>query len=103
MIMDKFYYRPLEPYLRLGESEIEGHGIFAAEPIKSMTNLGPTHIKMPLYQGYVRTPLGGFLNHSEDANCELNDIYDWDDYRVYHLFAKRDIEEGEELTLNYDV
>lgn len=103
MILDKFYYRPLPDHLTLGESEIEGHGVFAAESIEQGADLGPTHIKMPLYKGFVRTPLGGFLNHSEDANCMLENVYEWDDYLVFHLFPVRDIEEGEELTLNYEI
>jgi hypothetical protein len=33
----------------------------------------------------------------------LENVYEWDDYLVFHLFPVRDIEEGEELTLNYDI
>ena len=103
MIVDKFYYRPLPDNLELNVSEIEGHGIFAVDNIEADMDLGPTHIKMPLYQGFMRTPLGGYLNHSDEPNCALLCVYDWDDYRVYHVFPNRDIEAGEELTLDYEI
>ena len=62
-----------------------------------------THIKIPIINGYVRTPLGGFLNHTETPNCCLIELLDWDDYRIYHLHTIRHINEGDELTLNYHV
>jgi SET domain-containing protein len=49
----------------------------------------------------VRTPLGGFVNHTDEANCYLVEKLDWDDYRVFHLYTLRPIKKGEELTLNY--
>ena len=52
--------------------------------------------------GYIRTPLGGFINHSEEPNCYLALSQDWDDYRVYNLVTLEKIESGEELTLDYD-
>jgi SET domain-containing protein len=52
--------------------------------------------------GYIRTPLGGFLNHAEEPNCYLALSQDWDDYRVYNLITMCEIEQDEELTLNYD-
>ena len=98
---NKFYYKPLPKGLTIKPSHIEGLGLFATEPIPRDTDLGMTHIKVPLVNGYIRTPLGGFLNHTEQANCFLTEMLDWDDYRVFHLHTICDIAEGDELTLNY--
>lgn len=98
---NKFYYRPLPDYLTLGISEIEGTGVFATEKLEANLDLGMTHIKVPIINGYIRTPLGGFVNHTEAANCYLVQKLDWDDYRVFHLCTMRPIKKGEELTLNY--
>ena len=63
-------YRPLPDCLRVGESEIEGLGIVAKQIIPTATNLGPTHYpRAGQPHGCIRTPLGGFLNHSESPNC----------------------------------
>ena len=43
-----------------------------------------------------RTPLGGFLNHSDTPNCQKIEV----DGR-YYIQTLRDIKEGEELTLKY--
>ena len=82
--MNRFYYRPLPKNLKICNSEIEGHGIFANCDIKKGTDLGSTHIKCQ-HGGYVRTPLGGFVNHSLQNNCELFVKEDWDDYLVYNI------------------
>lgn len=100
---NKFYYKPLPDFLQIGESDIEGSGVFAKEYIEEDYDLGMTHIKVPILNGYIRTPLGGFVNHSDDPNCELEERLDWDDYRIYNLVTLRDILEGEELTLNYHI
>ena len=59
--------------------------------------------------GIVRTPMGGFINHSDDANTvkvELK-INGEDDpllkvaTKKWNLVALRDIKEGEELTVRY--
>jgi SET domain-containing protein len=44
----------------------------------------------------IRTPLGGFVNHAEDSNCELIEIGP----NIY-LYTKKDIMPEEELTLTY--
>ena len=100
---NKFYYRPLPKCLQVGESTIEGTGIFAAEDIKEDVDLGMTHINVPIIHGYVRTALGGFVNHDPKANCYLEQKLDWDDYRTYHLITDRAIKEGEEITLDYHI
>lgn len=47
--------------------------------------------------GFIRTPLGGFINHSEDSNLEF--IYL--DYGLFGIKTTKEVLAGEELTLNY--
>jgi SET domain-containing protein len=52
----------------------------------------------------IRTPLGGFINHSNDANCvkvELRMTNEKFDYKKWNLITLCDIKEGEELTVRY--
>jgi len=64
-------YRPLPSFLYIARSEIDGHGLFASEPIEAQTVLGISHVQDERFEnGYIRTPLGAFFNHSEDPNCE---------------------------------
>ena len=96
---DKEPYTPLPEYLAIGPSEIHGAGILAKEDIPGEVVIGISHVYDPNFQhDYIRTPLGGFINHSEDANCELVEDEN-DDYK--RLKTLRKIQEGEELTLKY--
>ena len=79
-------YKPLPDNLRLGFSDIHDIGLFAKEGIGQGTNLGTTHRKI---KGEIlRTPLGGFINHANEANCvkvEFNDDkYEekWNDIKI---------------------
>ena len=48
-------------------SPIEGLGLFATVNIKKNTFIGVTHIRDEQFENkYIRTPLGGFYNHSND-------------------------------------
>jgi len=88
-------YKPLPESLTIKESGIDGLGLFAKEGIGQGTNLGMTHLKIK--DEIFRTPLGGFINHSNDANCvkvEFNNDR-------WHLITLRNIKEGEELTVRY--
>ena len=100
-------YKPLPKELTLGESEIHDIGLFAKEDIVGGTNLGISHIE--LGKMIIRTPLGGFVNHSETPNCvkvesqtrqRVTPLYDHD-FTKWELVTLRDIEEGDELTLRY--
>lgn len=60
-------YRPLPKQLTIKNSPIEGLGLFATENIKANTFIGVTHIRDEQFENkYIRTPLGGFYNHSND-------------------------------------
>ena len=47
-----------------------------------------------------RTPLGGFLNHSETSNCERVEVIGYD---RWVLKTKEDIMPEQELTLTYSL
>ena len=60
-------YRPLPKQLTIKNSPIEGLGLFAIEDIKSNSFIGITHIRDEQFENkYIRTPLGGFYNHSNE-------------------------------------
>ena len=98
-------YRPLPSCLTVKESGIEGLGLFAKEDIPSGTNLGITHIDSIDVQGWIRTPLGGFYNHSITPNCrkELEFVQGNDYYEAYQLITSEDIKAGDELTVEYSL
>ena len=60
-------YRPLPEGLTIKNSSIEGLGLFTTISIKKNTFIGVTHIRDEQFENkYIRTPLGGFYNHSND-------------------------------------
>ena len=62
-------YKPLPNFLTIKKSPIEGLGLYATENIKANCFIGLTHIKDKNFEnGYIRTPLGGFYNHSNEPN-----------------------------------
>ena len=59
-------YRPLPDGLTIKNSPIEGLGLFTNVDIKKNTFIGVTHIRDEQFENkYIRTPLGGFYNHSD--------------------------------------
>jgi len=60
-------YRPLPQQLTIKNSAIEGLGLFATQDIKANSFIGVTHIRDEQFENkYIRTPLGGFYNHSNE-------------------------------------
>ena len=99
-------YKPLPKELRLGFSDIHDIGVFTKEAIPKATNFGMTHLQFG--KNLIRTPLGGFLNHSDDPNCEKVKLKFTNEdkepayiFNKWNLIALKDIKEGEELTLKY--
>ena len=109
-IMKKFkslMYKPLPHGLFIEESSINGQGLHTNIKLTKDTNLGMSHIE--LGKILLRTPLGGFINHSDDPNCvkiesvtreRVNPLYDHD-FTKWDLVTIKDIEAGEELTVSY--
>jgi SET domain-containing protein len=90
-------YRPLPNFLTIKESKIDGIGLFATKDIESNIIIGITHVKDERFpDGYIRTPIGGFFNHSDEPNCIV--LYD-DEY--LKLATLKSIKSGEELTAKY--
>ena len=62
-------YRPLPKCLTIKSSPIEGLGLYATMNIEANTFIGLTHIRDEQFENkYIRTPLGGFYNHSNNPN-----------------------------------
>ena len=115
MIKEKNMYKPLPESLTIKQSGINGLGLFADQKIMQSTNLGMSHLE--LGKLILRTPLGGFINHSNEPNCvkssalltrqqwnNLNDLPDEKynhDFKKWNLVTIKDIKEGEELTVRY--
>ena len=90
-------YKPLLDELMVGSSKIHGTGILARVEIPAGINLGATHYpRAGQPHGFIRTPLGGFLNHSDRPNCRKVD-----EGGVLHLVTNHGIEAGDELTVRY--
>jgi hypothetical protein len=92
-------YNPLPDNLTIKKSNVEGLGLFAIENVEAEHIFGITHIQNSDFEnGYIRTPLGGFINHSVKPNCVL--IFDGDYLKLKSIDFIRD---GEEITLKYQI
>ena len=90
-------YRPLPDNLTIKNSPINGLGLFAVKDIGAGALLGVVRVPDVRFEdGYIRTPLGGFFNHSDEPNCV---VYDVDGFPS--LVALRGIRAGEEITVSY--
>tara|TARA_B100000524_G_scaffold297532_1_gene172025 strand:+ start:331 stop:612 length:282 start_codon:yes stop_codon:yes gene_type:complete len=87
-------YQALPSRLHVKDSPVAGQGIFALEEIPVGMVLGMSHIVIDdiIY----RTPLGGFINHSDDPNCMK-----WNEDNKYFVKTIKPIHKDEELFLKY--
>ena len=95
-------YKPLAESLTIKPSGIHELGLFANQDIKQATNLGMTHFKVK--DTIFRTPLGGFINHSNTPNCEKIELHAQGEEpfkKKWNLITRQDIKKGEEITLRY--
>ena len=99
MIKEKNMYKPLPESLTIKTSKVNGLGLFAQEGIAQGTNLGISHIKID--DDILRTPLGGFINHANEANAVKVELRDEKYTKKWSLVTLRDIKKGEEITLRY--
>jgi len=91
-------YQALPPELHVKDSPVAGQGLFAKVDIDAMMYLGISHVVVD--DDIMRTPLGGFINHSEDPNCvKWYEEEDWG--KIYHMKTIKPIKKGEELFLKY--
>ena len=91
-------YRPLPDGLSIMESSIEGLGLYAQRDFSAGEIFGETHVfaVSTNRREWVRTPLGGFINHSENPNCYIST-----DTEERTLHSVRPIKAGDELTVYY--
>ena len=89
-------YHPLPREVQIKLSKIHGEGLFAKEDIDDNTKIGLGWLVVGAE--LIRTPLGGFINHSDTPNT----IKIQKDNR-YYLYTIREIKKGEELTLKYTI
>ncbi|MGZ6004790.1 MAG: SET domain-containing protein-lysine N-methyltransferase [Candidatus Saccharimonadales bacterium] len=88
---------PIPHCITVDKSNIHGLGLIAVEDIEPGTDLGITHILNPDYEdGLIRTPLGGFLNHSDSPNCQYKE-----NGNNLRLITIKKINKGEEITVSY--
>ena len=96
-------YKPLPESVTIKKSGIHNLGLFANEKLNKATNLGTTHIKIG--DTIFRTPLGGFINHSNTPNCTKAAVRMTAETllldKKWKLVTTEDIKKGEEITLRY--
>ena len=87
-------YRALPEGLFIANSPVAGQGIFSQKSLKVGTELGLSHLIIG--EEIFRTPLGGFLNHSDFPNCQKYKVDDKNYVKVI-----KPVGPMEELFLNY--
>jgi SET domain-containing protein len=92
-------YKPLPESLTIKDSKVHGLGLFAKQDIVKGVTLGISHVHNEDFENnYVRTPLGGFINHSDNANAKLLKVNN-----NLLLTTKRFIQKGEEIFTTYNL
>ena len=96
-------YRPLPYGLEVQPSRIHGFGLFSSRHLREGTIIGVSHVKHGGFpDGYIRTQLGGFYNHSEEPNCVLSTtVLEQSKTIVKLLKTIKPIVPGDELTCRY--
>ena len=103
-------YKPLPNSLTIHPSTIHHLGIFAKKKIPVGTNFGMTHLQFG--KNLIRTPLGGFLNHSDNPNCKLVESTKLFQFNsdiksstlfllIKNLITIKEIEKNDEITCEY--
>ena len=87
-------YQALHDGLFVGNSPIAGQGLFTKKELPINTELGLSHVLID--EEIISTPMGGFINHSENPNCEKYLINN-----KYYIRTIRAIQPMEELFLKY--
>ena len=104
-MIKKTSWRPLPDFLLIRESKIEGLGLFTTRDLPKGFDLGISHIfdqRFP--DGYIRLPLGGFINHHEIPNCSaINAEEDKEMGKIKHIriVALQPILKDQEITIKY--
>ena len=105
-------YKPLPSGLVIKDSDIQGQGVFTTRDLHVGCNLGESHYRIDTSgvesinqeenkNLLIRTPLGGFINHSEEPNCHRTQIRIKPGFDKWIITVIKNITAGEELTLKY--
>ena len=105
-------YKPLPDGLIIKDSGIEGQGVFTTRDLHLGCNLGESHYRIDTSgvesinqeenkNLLIRTPLGGFINHSDTPNCNRSQIRMKPGFDKWNIIVVENIKAGEELTLKY--
>ena len=90
-MMSDAVYCPLPTYLTIKSSQIHGLGLYTLVDLPADYEFGITHVHDERFEdGYIRTPLGGFFNHSSNPNCDA-----YVDGQFIKLKTLQEIEAGE--------
>ena len=105
-------YKPLPSGLIIKDSGIEGQGVFTTRNLHVGCDLGESHYRIDTSgvesinqeenkNLLIRTPLGGFINHSDTPNCNRSQIRMKPGFDKWNIIVVENIKAGEELTLKY--
>ena len=105
-------YKPLPTGLFIKDSNIEGQGLFTTRDLIAGCELGESHYRIDTSgiesineeenkNLFIRTPLGGFINHSEEPNCHRTQIRIKPGFDKWVITIIKNIKAGDELTLKY--
>ena len=105
-------YNPLPDGLIIKDSGIQGQGVFTTRDLSVGCNLGESHYRIDTSgvesineeenkNLFIRTPLGGFINHSDTPNCGRSQIRIKPGFDKWTITVIKNIAAGEELTLKY--
>jgi len=105
-------YKPLPDGLFIKDSNIQGQGLFTNRDLHVGCDLGTSHLRID-ESGvnsineeenkniFIRTPLGGFINHSNTPNCTRTQIKIKPGFDKWSVIVIENIAAGDELTLKY--
>lgn len=91
---NNYNYRPLPIGTTIKKSKIEGLGLFTLMNLEKGQDLGVSHVHFK--KELIRTPLGGFINHSLEPNCKIEKVGEYS-----HMIALNEIKANTELTCDY--
>tara|TARA_R110002033_G_scaffold147855_1_gene185125 strand:- start:51 stop:446 length:396 start_codon:yes stop_codon:yes gene_type:complete len=105
-------YKPLPYGLIIKDSGIQGQGVFTTRDLHVGCNLGISHYRINMSEvtsinqeenknEFIRTPLGGFINHNDIPNCNRSQIRVKPGFDKWTIIVIENIKAGNELTLKY--
>ena len=105
-------YKPLPDGLYIGMSSIEGQGVYTSRALSKGCQLGESHYRIATNDIpsvnteenktiMIRTPLGGFINHSDKPNCHRSQVRLKPGFDKWIITVVEDVNPGDELTLKY--